>query len=335
MQIEPGFLLFLGDAISRADAKTAFGLRDWRQADCIGQWRLAGCAVDLGIPDLTPSQAKSAGAKTLVIGIAPDGGAIADSWVTSIASALDAGLDVASGMHARLSDIPQIAAAAARAGRKLIDVRHSAQSFAVASGRKRRGRRLLTVGTDCAVGKKYTALQITRALRTTGIAATFRATGQTGIMLAGAGVPIDAVVGDFIAGAAESLSPDNDASHWDVIEGQGSLFHPSYAAVSLGLLHGSQPDALVVCHDAARERIDGHGAFPVPALADCMDLNLRCARLTNADVYCVGISINTSAIPAEQRAAYLEDIARTHGVPCFDPMIDGAETLVAHLLATF
>ncbi len=131
------------------------------------------------------------------------------------------------------------------------------------TGRKRSGQRVLTVGTDCALGKKYTALALTQALQAQGAKATFRATGQTGIMIAGAGVAIDAVIADFIAGAAETLSPDNAPDHWDVIEGQGALFHPAYAGVTLGLLHGSQPDALVLCHDPSRTTIEDYPHMPV------------------------------------------------------------------------
>jgi uncharacterized NAD-dependent epimerase/dehydratase family protein len=249
IEIPQKYLVFIGDAQLRTDAKTGFGLVDWRGEACVGQWRFPSCRVDLDVPDMTPAQAVAAGARTLVIGIAPFGGAISPAWIESIVTALDAGLNVASGMRI----------AATR--------RH---------GVKRSGKRLLTVGTDCAVGKKYTALVIARRLQKQGRAATFRATGQTGILIAGGGVAIDAVVADFIAGAAESLSPDNDPQHWDIIEGQGSLFHPAYAGVSMGLLHGSQPDAIVVCHEAGREEIE-----------DCPAT--RCPR-------CSGASISISSL---------------------------------------
>ena len=152
----------------------------------------------------------------------------------------------------KLGDNAEIAAAAAKHGRKLFDVRHSAERFATGKGAKRPGKRLLTVGTDCSVGKKYTALALERAMRARGLNADFRATGQTGVFISGRGVSVDAVVADFIAGAAEWLTPANDPGHWDVVEGQGSLFHPSFAGVTLGLLHGAQPDAFVVCHEPTR-----------------------------------------------------------------------------------
>jgi D-glutamate N-acetyltransferase len=332
MILPENYLIFLGDVASPLDAKTAFGLRDWRPEVCVGQWRLPACRVDLGLPERTPAQAAAAGARTLVIGVAPVGGQIADAWVAALVEALDAGLDVASGMHTRLRSVPTIAAAADRTGRSLFDVRHSDERFPVATGRRRSGRRLLTVGTDCAAGKKYAALSITRAMKSHGIHATFRATGQTGILIAGSGVAIDAVVADFAAGAAECLSPDNEPDHWDVIEGQGSLFHPAYAGVTTALLHGSQPDALVVCHDPGRETMDAYPEYPVPDLRRCIDANLEAARLTNPGVLCAGLALNTSPMAAEERARFLEGLQERFGLPCFDPIATGADALVDHLL---
>ncbi len=332
MIVPEGYLVFLGDVASRLDAKTAFGLRDWRPEACIGQWRLPTCRVDLGLPEMAPLQAVASGARSLVIGVAPVGGRIAPSWIGPLVEALEAGLDVASGMHTRLRSVPEVAAAAARTGRSLFDVRHSDEPFAVATGRKRSGRRLLTVGTDCAAGKKYAALSIARAMGSRGIDATFRATGQTGILIAGRGVAIDAVVADFAAGAAEWLSPDNEPDHWDVIEGQGSLFHPAYAGVTTALLHGSQPDALVVCHEPGRETIDEYPDYPVRDLRTCVDLNLELARLTNPAVVCAGFALNTSRMEADRRAACMAELEQRFGLPCFDPIATGADVLVDHLL---
>lgn len=328
MMIPGKYLLFLGDVTERLYAKTALGLLDWVPEKCAGQNRLNSCKIDLGLPDIDFAQARAQGARTMVIGVASFGGAIADNWIASIVAAIKAGLNIASGMHMSLRDIPEIAAAASRHGVSLFDVRAVDQSFSVGSGKKRRGRRMLMVGTDCAVGKKYTALSIARDMRALGKKASFRASGQTGILIAGEGVPIDAVVSDFIAGAAECLSPDNDEDHWDVIEGQGSIFHPAYAGVALGLLHGSQPDAIVLCHAAGRTHISGYPDYPIPELTDCIRLNLELARLTNADARCVGISINSSALPPQERPAYLHEIEARFGVPCFDPVATGAGALV-------
>ena len=207
-----------------------------------------------------------------------------------------------SGLHTRLTSFPDLVQAAARRGVRLIDVRHSDRTYGAASGRKRSGKRVLTVGTDCALGKKYTALALAESLRRRGADASFRATGQTGIMISGAGIAIDAVIADFIAGAAEQLSPDNAPDHWDVIEGQGSLFHPAYAGVTLGLLHGSQPDAIVLCHDPSRRTIDEYPDFPIPDLQVAIDDYLRAGRLTNPAIRCVGLSINSSSLSDAERA---------------------------------
>jgi uncharacterized NAD-dependent epimerase/dehydratase family protein len=256
----------------------------------------------------------------MLIGIAPVGGKISPQWIAPICEAIEAGLDIVSGMHTRLGSVEAIRDTAARCGRTLHDVRHSDRRFPVGSGERRSGKRLLTVGTDCALGKKYTALALTRAFQAAGHAATFRATGQTGILISGAGVAIDAVVADFIAGAAEWLSPANSSEHWDLIEGQGSLLHPSYAGVSLGLLHGSQPDAMVLCHDPARLHIEDHPDFPIPLLDEVMDLHLRHARRVNPAARFVGIALNTSKMTQADAAALLEATARRHGLPAVDPL---------------
>jgi uncharacterized NAD-dependent epimerase/dehydratase family protein len=334
--IIPGkYLLFLGDVADTLDAKTACGLKDWEPDRCIGQWRLPACGIDLGLPDLEFAAAHAQGARTLVIGVTPFGGGIAPEWIGPIVEALRSGLNVASGMHVRLETVPEIAAAARTSGRALFDVRFAGKRFPIGSGRKRTGKRMLMVGTDCAVGKKYTALAIARDMAASGFKAKFRATGQTGILIAGEGVPIDATISDFLAGAAETLSPDNDPDHWDVIEGQGSLFHPAYAAVSLGLLHGSQPDAIILCHAAGRRHIDGYPDYALPSLEECIEANLRMARLTNPNVRCAGVSINCANESAAGRDALLRACEDNLGVPCFDPVATGTERLVEHIAATF
>lgn len=332
MQIDGPYLLFLGNTPRLIDAKTASGILDWRPRSCVGQYRLDRDTVDLGLRDLAPAEAVAAGARTMVVGVAPFGGAIAPEWIDAILDAIRAGLDVASGMHTRLADIAAIRDAAREAGTRLFDVRHGAGGFQVASGRKRSGQRLLTVGVDCAVGKKYAALAIHRALIARGIKADFRATGQTGILIAGGGIAIDATVCDFTAGAAEALSPDNAPDHWDVIEGQGSLFHPAYAGVSLALLHGSQPDALVVCHDPRRSHIDGYPGYPLPTLAACIAANEQAARLTNPAARCVAIALNTRGMDASERTRAFAAASDASGLAVFDPIASGADVVAAVLL---
>ena len=317
------YLLFLGDVTEPGYAKTAYGLRDWAPDKCVGEWALAGATVTTGLPRLAPAAAVAAGAKALVIGIANSGGVIPPGWFPALVQALEAGLDVVSGMHVRLDEVPQLRLAAGALGRRLIDVRRPPPDIPVGTGRKRPGRRLLTVGTDCALGKKYTALAIARGFAKRGIDSDFRATGQTGIMIAGGGIAIDAVVADFAAGAAEMLSPDADPAHWDVIEGQGSLCHPAYAGVSLALLHGSQPDVIVVCHDAARANILGHPAFPLPPVGEVIRLSLELGRRTNPAIRCGGVTINTAALAPAEAEDLLAAQAAKLGLPVADPLRAG------------
>jgi len=331
VQLAAPYLVLIGDVADAIYAKTGFGIVQWRRNCVAGQLRFPGCAVDLGVPDMTVREAKDAGVKSLVIGVAPVGGTIPERWWQAIEEAAEAGLDIFCGLHVRLNDFPGLVSRAKKSGARLVDVRVPPAKLPVGSGRRRSGRRVLMVGTDCAVGKKYSALALTEALQDAGIKATFRATGQTGIMIAGSGIPIDAVVADFVSGAAEVLSPDNDVDHWDVIEGQGSLFHPGYAAVSLGLLHGSQPDAIVVCHEATRKVIGEWEGFSLPSIGDCMEQNLAMARLTNPDVVCVGVSVNTSLLPAAERQQYLEELSASMRLPCIDPLADGMSRIAGNL----
>lgn len=317
------YLLFLGDTTERGYAKTAFGLADWAADRCVGEYSVAGCTVSTGLAQLNPGEASAAGAKALVIGVANQGGLIGASWIAALVEAMEAGLDIVSGLHVRLESIPALAEASRRTGQRLIDVRTPPANIPIGNGRKRTGKRLLTVGTDCALGKKYTALALHRAFVARGIDADFRATGQTGIMIAGGGVPMDAVVSDFEAGAAEILSPDAAPDHWDLIEGQGSIFNPAYAAVSLGLLHGSQPDAFVVCHDPSRKVILGMESFALPSIEDVIDLTIRLGSRTNPDIRCTGVSLNTSSMTADDADAHMAAESARLGLPVADPIRGG------------
>jgi uncharacterized NAD-dependent epimerase/dehydratase family protein len=329
------YLLFLGDITESGYAKTAFGLRDWARGRCVGEFACAGATVSTGLPFLTPEQAHAGGARALVIGVANSGGVIPQAWIPALLQALEAGLDIVSGMHARLCDIPELHGAARRLDRRLVDVRRPPAQIAIATGRKRSGKRLLTLGTDCALGKKYTALALARAFVARGIDADFRATGQTGILIAGGGIPMDAVVSDFAAGAAEMLSPDAVADHWDVIEGQGSLFHPAYAGVSLALLHGSQPDVVVVCHQPGRERVLGHPGFALPGIEETIALALQLGRRTQPAIRCAGVSLNTSHMDEADALRLLATERERLGCAVADPIRGGAafERLVEDCLA--
>jgi uncharacterized NAD-dependent epimerase/dehydratase family protein len=322
-EIPRPYLLFLGEQTSVPHAKTAFGLRDWAPDLCVGEFALPGATVSTGLPVLAPALAHARGARSLVIGVAPIGGAIPAGWGGVLNDALEAGLDIVSGLHTRLEEIPGLAASAERLGRRLINIRVPPAGMPIATGRRRTGKRLLTVGTDCALGKKYTALSLTQALCSRGIAADFRATGQTGILIAGGGIPIDAVVSDFAAGAAEQLSPDAAADHWDIVEGQGSIFHPAYSGVSLALLHGTQPDVIVMCHEIGRDRILGFPDYPTPSLSEAIELTLWLARRTNPEARCGGISLNTAVLEESAAHSVLTAYAKLLRLPVADPIRGG------------
>jgi uncharacterized NAD-dependent epimerase/dehydratase family protein len=331
MAIEHPYLLFLGDAADQLAAKTAQGIADWRPEWCLGQLRLPGCNADLGLTEMNLTEAVEAGARTLVVGVANRGGVISHDWIDILEKALIMGLDLAAGLHSRLADVPALAAVAGQHGRQLFDVRHPTREFQVGNGKKRSGKRLLTVGTDCSVGKMYTSLAIEKEMRAQGLNADLRATGQTGILISGDGVSVDAVVADFISGAIEWLTPDNDPDHWDVIEGQGSLFHASFAGVSLGLLHGAQADALVLCHEPTRTHMRGLPGYDLPGLKDCLEVNLAAARLTNPAVAAVGVAVNTSQMAEGTAGDLLRRIEDDLGLPATDPFKDGVAAIVARL----
>jgi uncharacterized NAD-dependent epimerase/dehydratase family protein len=328
------YLIFLGDVQLAMFAKTAFGVRDWRPEACAGEWALPKAKIKLGLPFLLPAEAVAAGAKSLLIGVAPVGGQIQEHWIPALVEALEAGLDIVSGMHTKLESVKPIHLAAEKHGRTLHNVRHSDEKFPVGTGIKRSGKRLLAVGTDCALGKKYTTLALAKAFKDAGHKATFRATGQTGIMISGGGIAMDAVVADFSAGAAETLSPANDADHWDIIEGQGSLIHPGYAGVSLGLLHGSQPDALILCHDPARTDIDEYPGFKIPPIPEVIDLHLALAKRTNPNVKCVAIALNTSKMSPEESIKICAEYERKYGLPAFDPLRSDLRRIVDAAVAS-
>lgn len=333
ISLEAPYLLYLGDCPDLHHSKTGSGIAYWRPELCAGQMRLPACPIDLGLLEMDVPQAVAAGVRTVVVGVAPMGGRIPDQWLPQLCALAEAGINVAAGLHTRLVGIPALVAAAQLGSATLTDVRVPPADLPIGDGRLRSGKRVLMVGTDCAVGKKYSALALHRELERRDIKATFRATGQTGIMIAGEGMPIDAVVADFISGAAEVLSPDNDDDHWDVIEGQGSLLNPSYSGVSLGLLHGSQPNAIVLCHDVTRHKIDESGGdYPIPELDEVIDDALRLARRTRPECFCAGVSINTSTMSDFERDNYLSKMQSNLGIPCVDPVATGMSPIANFLL---
>ena len=325
------FLLYLGHASNAVDIKTSRGLATFRREDCVGEFRHDDCPLSLGLPRLDMAQAAASGARTLILGIVNSGGTFGPGLLDDAVAALKAGLNVASGLHQRLRDEPRLVALAAKQGLTLHDVRDPPLCFRVGNGRPRAGHRLLTVGTDCSVGKMYSSLAIVAALEGRGLKADFRATGQTGIMIAGSGVPLDAVVADFMSGAIEQLAPDRHDGGWDIIEGQGSLSHPSFAGVSTGLLHGAQPEAIVLCHDPCRADMRGLPGRALPGLAETLEMNLAVARLTSPAVRAVGICLNTSSLDAPETKRLCDATEDLLGLPCTDPVKSGVEAIIDEL----
>ena len=326
--IKTPYLLFLGDAPDALAAKVAQGIKDFRPEASLGQFRMDGCNADMGLADLSIDEAVGAGCKTLVIGVANRGGLISDAWKAVLVEALNAGMDVASGLHNLLSDEPELVAAAKANGVTLHDVRVPSVQYPIGTGKKRTGKRCLAVGTDCSVGKMYTGIAIEREMLRRDMNATFRSTGQTGILITGDGVPLDAVVADFMAGSVEYLTPDNDADHWDLIEGQGSLYHASYSGVTMALIHGGQPDALVLCHEPTRKHMRGLPDYQQPSLEELRDTALILARVVNPDVKVVGISVNTQHLSEDDANTYMAETEARMGLPTIDPFRHGAGRLV-------
>ncbi|WP_113913150.1 N-acetyltransferase DgcN [Roseovarius dicentrarchi] len=331
--IETPYLLFLGDAPDMLAAKVAIGIRDWRPDNAVGQIRLPGCGADLGLTEMTLAEGRAAGAKTLVIGVANRGGVISPAWKELLLAALAMGYDLASGLHNLLRDEADLLAAAKQHGRTLHDVRIPSVRYPIANGEKRRGKRCLAIGTDCAVGKMYTAMALEREMTARGMQCTFRATGQTGILITGDGVPLDAVIADFMAGSIEYLTPDNDPDHWDMIEGQGSLFHVSYSGVTLALVHGGQPDALILCHEPTRTHMRGLPGYSLPTLEQLRDTALPLAQVANPDCRVAGVAVNTQHMSEADARTYLEDVSQRMDLPATDPYRFGAGNLVDALAA--
>jgi uncharacterized NAD-dependent epimerase/dehydratase family protein len=332
MQIASPYLLFIGDATDQLSIKMARGVADWRPELCIGEYSVPGCTVSTGVTKMDIKTAADNGAKSFILGFANSGGVLDKKWLSYILEALDNGMDIVSGLHNKLTDFPEIVAKAQTTNQQLLDIRHPKAEFITGTGVKRTGKRLLTVGTDCSVGKMYTSLSLEKAMKKANFNVDFRATGQCGILIAGTGVAIDCVISDFLSGASESLSPANNADHWDIIEGQGSLSHPAFAGVSLGLLHGSQPDALVICHDLNRSHMRGLPQSQFPSIETTIALNLQAAKLTNPNVKVVGITVNTSSVSVEKGQEICAQLSKEFSLPCVDPLRDGADAIVATLV---
>jgi uncharacterized NAD-dependent epimerase/dehydratase family protein len=317
-------------SLTALDAKTAVGILRYRPEevaaviDSTRAGRTAQSCVGVGgdvpvVADL--AAAARAGADSLLIGIAPQGGELPPAWRGLCRDALTRGWDVIAGLHAFLADDEEFRALAAAHGAHLIDARRPPQARPIAAARAARVDALvvLTVGSDCNVGKMTTALEIRRALVDRGVRAAFVATGQTGIFIADHGVAIDAVPADFVAGTAESLVIEaaRDAEVV-IVEGQGSLRHPAYSGVALALLHGTAPHALVLCHEAGRDRIRGT-AHAIPALDRLRD-EIEQAAAWVAPASVIAASLHTSALDELAAREACAAAERTLGTPASDPV---------------
>ena len=325
--IEKPYLLYLGDSKEDLSIKMARGVLVWDEDSCVGEWAQSAAEVSLGLPRMTPAEAVEAGAKTMVVGLVNSGGAVKDSWIADLEDALVAGLDLAAGMHIPMASLGDLGPLAEKHGRTLHELRRPKVAHKTASGQKRTGQRLLTVGTDCSVGKMYTSLAITREMERRAVPVQFCATGQTGTLVAGEGIAVDAIVGDFMSGAVEALCPAIPENEWQIVEGQGSLFHPAFAGVTLGLLHGSQPDYFVVCHEPTRTKMRAVEQ-PMPTLKQVVDATLLHGALTNPDIKLAGFSVNTSNMAETEAKDLLATIEQEFGVPATDPVRFGVTAIV-------
>jgi uncharacterized NAD-dependent epimerase/dehydratase family protein len=286
------------------------------------------------VATLDEALARSPRPDTLLIGIAPTGGRLPDSWRAVILAAIRAGLDVHSGLHTFLGDDPEFATAAAQAGTRIVDYRRPPARMETSVGRRHApGKRvLLTVGTDCAIGKMSVALELRKAAVAAGRSASFVPTGQTGMMIEGWGVAVDRLVSDFAQGTVEWMTEEGERrGDWVIVEGQGSLDHPAYSSVTLALIHGATPQAMVLVHKAGLAEHDfdhlPDASFPIADLGPFIDLHEKIAGLI-APSRVVAIAVNTSAIADESAArAEVARIAAETGLPTDDPVRFGAGPL--------
>jgi uncharacterized NAD-dependent epimerase/dehydratase family protein len=271
---------------------------------------------------------------TALVGVAPAGGRLPEKWRELLRGALEAGLDLESGMHQFLGDDPELAGLAAKHGVEIRDLRRVPDGLSVPTGENltHPATVILTVGSDCAIGKMSVALELDRGARERGIGSIFVPTGQTGIAIEGWGVAVDAVVADFIAGAAERLVVEG-ASRGDLlwVEGQGSLVHPDYSGVTLGLYHGSAPHFLVLCHQAGDTHIEDHPDHPIPPLPDLVELHERIA-LAARPATVIALALNTRRLGEDEARAAIEAAERDTGLATDDPVRFGPDRLLDAIL---
>jgi uncharacterized NAD-dependent epimerase/dehydratase family protein len=336
----PRRLLILAEGHS-ADphyGKTARGVLRYRseQVVAILDSTRAGETQD-GVPIVaTVEEALSLEPTTALVGVATQGGRFPPAWRALLTDAIATGLDVENGLHEFISDDPELAQLAARHGVELRDLRKPPPGLNVPTGENltHHSKVVLTVGSDCAIGKMTVALELDAEARRQGIASEFVPTGQTGMAIAGWGMAIDAVVSDFLAGATEQLVLEGRDRGGELlwVEGQGSLLHPAYSGVTLGLLHGSAPHVLVLCHLAGQTVVDGDERFPIPPLTELIELYER-ASLIARPAKVVAIALNTRNLDDAAARAAIENTRSETGLPTSDPVRFAAAEITAAVLS--
>jgi uncharacterized NAD-dependent epimerase/dehydratase family protein len=266
---------------------------------------------------------------TLIVGIAPKGGGLPDAWRPVLSSAISKGLDIISGLHFFISDDPEFWEPARTKGVKIFDLRKVPSDIGISTCKAAdvKGKIILTVGSDCNVGKMTASMELTLEARRRGIDAELLATGQTGIYLTGHGIAIDRVVADYVPGAAERLVVEADApGRWLIMEGQGSLTHPAYSGVALGILHGAMPDCLILCHQPTRDSISGYDQA-LPSVKDVIELHEKLAHFVKP-AKVVGIALNSFDLSEKEAEQAYRDIEKETGLPAVDPVRHSAGRLV-------
>jgi uncharacterized NAD-dependent epimerase/dehydratase family protein len=289
-----------------------------------------------GIPIVaTVAEAVPLGPTTAAVGVATQGGRFPPAWRELLKDSIRAGLDLESGLHEFISDDPELSALAAEHGVELRDLRKPPAELSVPTGANLEvpATIVLTVGSDCAIGKKTVAVELDLAARRRGLKSVFVPTGQTGIWIAGWGIVIDAVVSDFLAGAAEQLVVEGAARGGELlwVEGQGSLVHPAYSGVTMGLMHGATPHAYVLVHKAGATHTEGYPDHPLPPLPELIELHER-ASLPLRRAKVVAIALHTGALEEDEARAEIAKVEQETGLPVDDPVRFGADTLLDAVL---
>jgi len=334
----PRIVLLTEGRTNPLDAKTATGILRFRRPDVVAvldrnvAGRRAGELLDVGDDLPVIAALDEVEADTLLIGVAPDGGSLPPALRARVVEALERGMDVVSGLHDFLGDDPELAALAAAHGGSIRDVRRPPPHPPVANGLSRTAPcfRVLTIGHDGGVGKLLVSLRLTRALEARGRTASFVATGQTGMMVAGDGFPADALPADFVSGTTEAEVMARRDAEFVVVEGQGSLVHPAYSGVTLGLLHGAAPQAMVMCADPTRTHLH-HTGYPIPPLAEVIAVFERMAALVHPSRV-VAVALNTSALSEGEAEDVIERTRAETGRPTTDVVRHGTDLLVDAVL---